>query len=401
MKTVKLLSLAFVGILFGSCSDDDDNEGNNNNDVVAPATYSFTRDGASTVSYSGQSTRIAMAEEFISATKDETATAEQLQNMFDHEENAQDYSDASLNASNKSVRSKTAASYDYFNSNTVDANAIKTQFDGWISAQVTEVFPNWTADAAAGQAGKIQEAGGGSTRYVNAKGLEYNQALAKSLIGGLMTDQMLNNYLGTGVLDAGENTVDNDNETLSGDKNYTTMEHKWDEAFGYLYGAEPDATNPELGVDSFLNKYLARVEGDPDFTGIAANIYNAFKMGRAAIVAKNYEVRDQQADIIRKEVSKIIGVRAVYYLQQGKGNLESDKASAFHDLSEGFGFIYSLQFTRKPGTTSPYLSKAQVDDFISQLEAGNGFWDVTAETLDAMSDAIAAEFDFTVEQAGS
>ena len=90
MKTVKLLSLAFVGILFGSCSDDDDNQGNNNNDVVAPATYSFTRDGASTVSYSGQSTRIAMAEEFISATKDETATAEQLQNMFDHKENAQD-----------------------------------------------------------------------------------------------------------------------------------------------------------------------------------------------------------------------------------------------------------------------------------------------------------------------
>jgi hypothetical protein len=401
MKTVKLLSLAFVGILFGSCSDDDDNQGNNNNDVVAPATYSFTRDGASTVSYSGQSTRIAMAEEFISATKDETATAEQLQNMFDHKENAQDYSDASLNASNKSVRSKTAASYDYFNTNSTDASAIKSQFDGWISAQVTEVFPNWTADAAAGQAGKIQEAGGGSTRYVNAKGLEYNQALAKSLIGGLMTDQMLNNYLGTGVLDAGENTVDNDNETLSGDKNYTTMEHKWDEAFGYLYGAEPDATNPELGVDSFLNKYLSRVEGDPDFTGIAANIYNAFKMGRAAIVAKNYEVRDQQAEIIREEVSKIIGVRAVYYLQQGKGNLESDKASAFHDLSEGFGFVYSLQFTRKPGTTSPYLSKAQVDDFISQLEAGNGFWDVTAETLDAMSDAIAAEFDFTVEQAGS
>lgn len=401
MKTVKLLSLAFVGILFGSCSDDDDNQGNNNNDVVAPATYSFTRDGASTVSYSGQSTRIAMAEEFISATKDETATVEQLQNMFDHKENAQDYSDASLNASNKSVRSKTAASYDYFNTNATDASAIKAQYDAWISAQASEVFPNWTMDAAAGQAGKIQEAGGGSTRYVNAKGLEYNQAIAKSLIGGLMTDQMLNNYLGTGVLDAGENTVDNDNETLSGDKNYTTMEHKWDEAFGYLYGAEADATNPELGVDSFLSKYLARVEGDSDFTGIAANIYNAFKMGRAAIVAKNYEVRDQQAEIIREEVSKIIGIRAVYYLQQGKGNLESDKASAFHDLSEGFGFVYSLQFTRKPGTTSPYLSKAQVDDFISQLEAGNGFWDLTAETLDAMSDAIAAEFDFTVEQAGS
>ena len=39
------------------------------------------------------------------------------------------------------------------------------------------------------------------------------------------------------------------------------MEHKWDEAFGYLYGAEEDETAPVLGVDSFLNKYLDKVEG--------------------------------------------------------------------------------------------------------------------------------------------
>lgn len=398
MKTFKLLSLACIGILAISC--DNNNEEPENNDVTAPATYAFERAGSSSVSYSGQSTRIAMGEEFVSALKDETLTTEQLQGMFAHEEGNNDFSDASLNASNKSIRSKTAASYDFYNTNSADAAAIKSEFDGWISAQVDEVFADWTTIATEGQAGNIQELGG-STRYVSAKGLEYNQAINKGLIGGLMTDQMLNNYLGTGVLDAGENRANNDADVLDGEKNYTTMEHKWDEAFGYLYGAEADATNPQLGADSFLNKYLARVEGDEDFAGIAQTIYDAFKLGRAAIVAKNYEVRDTQADIIREEVSKIIGIRAVYYLQQGKLALANDKGAAFHDLSEGFGFIYSLQFTRKPGTSSPYFSKSEVDGFISELMAGNGFWTVSESTLDDLSSTIAGEFDFTVEQAAN
>jgi hypothetical protein len=79
------------------------------------------------------------------------------------------------------------------------------------------------------------------------------------------------------------------------------MEHKWDEALGYLYGLEEDETAPELGVDSFLNKYLDKVEGDSDFAGIADEIYDAFKLGRAAIVAKNYTVRDEQVEILREK----------------------------------------------------------------------------------------------------
>ena len=102
----------------------------------------------------------------------------------------------------------------------------------------------------------------------------------------------------------------------------------------------------------------------------------------------------------REEVSKIIAIRAVYYLQQGKVNLGTDYASAFHDLSEGFGFIYSLQFTREPGTDAPYFTKSEVDGFIDQLMADNGFWDVSTETLDQISETIAAKFSFTVTEAG-
>ena len=396
-----LLLLTISSLLFVSCDPNEDNDPIDTPDpTLAPATYNFARDGATTVSYSGQSTRIAMGQEFVSALKDETKTEAELDAMFDHQAGSADFSDADLNASSKNIRSKTAASTDLFSSNTTDATAIKNQFDSWIAEQVSDVFPNWSSDASAGEAGKIQEAGGGSTRYVNGKGVEINQAINKGLIGGLMADQMLNNYLGSAVLDAGTNTADNDAGTLADGKNYTTMEHKWDEGFGYLYGAD-DQENPTLGADSFLNKYLARVDGDTDFQGIATTIYDAFKLGRAAIVNKDYLTRDAQVDIIRENVSKVIAIRAVYYLQQGKANLGTDWASSFHDLSEGFGFVYSLQFTRNPGTSSAYFSTSEVNAFITTLTSGNGFWDLTADQLDTMSETIAARFGISVAQAGS
>ncbi len=391
------LSLFVIGGLLTSCSSDDDN-GTGGNEVIAPATYQFERNGTTTVSYGGQTSRILMGEEFVSALKDNTKTEVQLDGMFTNTGNY--FSTSDLNESGKSLRSKAAASSDYFSANSTDANAIKADFDGWIANQVNDVFPNWNTDAIAGTAGQIQEAGGGSIRYVNAKGLEYNQAINKGLIGALMTDQMLNNYLSTSVLDAGDNRANNDAGLVAEGKVYTSMEHKWDEAFGYLYGTD-DALAPQLGADSFLNKYLSRVENDADFTGIAADIYDAFKLGRAAIVAKEYTVRDQQAEIIREKISKIIGIRSVYYLQQGNANLTADVGGAFHDLSEGYGFIYSLQFTRQPGTSNPYFTKSEVEGFLAELMTGNGFWDVATETLEAMSDDIAARFNFTVEQAGS
>lgn len=187
------------------------------------------------------------------------------------------------------------------------------------------------------------------------------------------------------------------------------MEHKWDEAYGYLFGATLDPSNPAPTVgsdDNFLNKYLGKVNDDQDFAGIASTIIDAFTLGRAAIVGKDYELRDMQADIIQKEISKVIAIRAVYYLQQGKNAMPTDDnksayGTSFHDLSEGFGFIYSLRFTKNPETDDSYFSRDEIDGFISTLIEGNGFWDVTADELNSLSETIAEKFDFTVEQAGS
>jgi hypothetical protein len=402
MKLTKISFLVLTAVFaatFTSCDNDD--EASITNNVIAPATYSFERNSESSVAYSGQTTRIKMADELAAALLDDSLDEVSIDAMFAHVEGANNFSDAFLNASDKSVRSKVAASTDFFAANSTDATAIKSEFDGFIAAQANDVFPFWNNTATAGVAGQLQEAGGGSVRYMGPKGLEYDQAFVKGLIGSLMVDQMLNNYLSTAVLDAGDYRVDNDNDLVATGKPYTDMEHKWDEAFGYLYGAEVDATSPVLNVDQYLNKYLNRVESSPNFNGIAAIIYDAFKLGRAAIVAKNYDVRDQQADIIKEEVSNIIGIRAVYYLQVAQNFLAADKATAFHDLSEGYGFIYSLQFTRKAGTDQPYFSKSEVDAYLSELMTGNGFWDVTPATLNRISDEISARFEFTTEQAGS
>lgn len=406
MKKIAIISL-LTGIFFtvASCGED-------SVDTISfsvPETYDFQREGVSTVSFSGQTTRIKMAEELLGAFHDQSKSLNNLNAMFAHQPGENNFSDASLNASDKNLRSKVAASADYFSTNTVVSAEIRSEFDQWISSQVSEVFPNWSVDATPGVAGVIQQAGGGTLRYVNEQGLEYDQLIGKGLIGALMMDQMLNNYLSPALLDAGNNREDNDNEVLVDGKNYTTMEHYWDEAYGYVYGASQDPQNPNQTIgsdDEFFNEYLGKVNDDPDFNGIADEVFDAFKLGRAAIVADAYEIRDEQAEIIQSQISKVIAIRAVYYLQSGKLKLQSanpDYASIFHSLSEAYGFIYNLQFSRDPETGAPYFSRGEVESLLNDLlgDGTNGLWDVTATSLDNISTQIANAFDFTIEEASN
>lgn len=406
-KNILLLAV-LAALTFVSCV----NDSNDDPSIDEPATYEFTRNGESTVSFTGQTTRLQMGEELFDAMSDFDNTTEELllqmyRNQTENGGDADPYASAELNEATKNIKSKVAASKDYFSSNSTVSAEIKNQFETWLSAQINEVFPNQNTLAEPGVAGQIAD--GSSTRYVSAEGLEYNQLVNKSLIGALMADQMLNNYLSVSVLDEGTNREDNTNGVLAEGSSYTNMEHKWDEAYGYLFGTATNKANPipTIGDDDiFLNKYLGRVEGDDDFAGIAETVFNAFKLGRAAIVAGDYDVRDEQAQIIREEISKVIGIRAVHYLQSGKQPIDQetpDYGAAFHDLSEGYGFVFSLQFTRIPNSDTPYFTKSEVDEFLNQLmgDGPNGLWDVTPETLDAISSDIAEAFDFTVEQAAS
>ena len=80
-KRILLLACLLVGMSACTRNNDDDTM------VVVntPETYSFERDGNSTVSFSGQTTRIQMANEIINRMKDFSTTETILLNMFSNE----------------------------------------------------------------------------------------------------------------------------------------------------------------------------------------------------------------------------------------------------------------------------------------------------------------------------
>ena len=206
-------------------------------------------------------------------------------------------------------------------------------------------------------------------------------------------DQIVNNYLQPCQLDSGTRKEDNTNGIMSGDKNYTDMEHKWDEAFGYLYGQEEDSKRSDLGTapngkGTTLNKYFKKIN-DSNQPGLAEIVFNAFKTGRAAIVAGDYQVRDAQANIIKINLSKVIGYKSVDYLNGYMTKMAAgNTADAFHALSEGYGFVMSLQFTNN-GNDAPYYSKTEVDAMLAKMD---DFWTVQDADLTLMVNDIKSKF---------
>ncbi len=409
-KSLPLLSALTLGfVFFSSCEKEETSTSNPSPSLTAPTFYNFERNNASSVNFSGQSERLAMGAELSAALLDFSKSAQDLQEMFANADSlgndVNPYSAAALNASSKSIRSKVAASYELFSANTALSARIKADMESFIDLQVAEIYSTRNEAASAGKAGQIAD--GSAVRYVNAQGFEYNEFLIKSLIGALCVDQMLNHYLSLAVLDEANNREDNDNGLLLEGTNYTNMEHKWDEAYGYLFGLADDPINPlvNLGAnDVFLNKYLARVNGDSDFSSYAQDIFNAFKLGRAAIVAGEYALRDQQIAIIKDRVSNIIGNFSVYYLQAAKNAFAANQpGTALHDLGEAYGFIYSLMFTQNPNTQAPYFTAQEVENILSDLsnQGSNGFWDLDAATLDNLSNQIADRFSFSLNQAAN
>ena len=360
-------------VLAGSAAD----IGSNPNWQTAPETPSsflFTADGLNTVSYGGQTARLDMASEMMSAIASNGTTVEALRGMFG---NTGDYfSDAIV--STKDIKSKTAAS------NAVSSTAqiaIHASFDSWFLDYATNVAPIVPVDgsndpvimAAAGSAGMA------GSRELNAKGMEYDQIVAKSLIGALCLDQVVNGYLSeVKIGDAVDNITRDPNE----DNNATAMEHHWDEGFGYVYGKfGPDNVIGDLGTDGLLGKYLNKYD---DYSAI---VFDAFKKGRQAIIENCSKVRDEQAQIIKETLSKVVVTRAESYLRDAAAENNTYTPDYFHALSEAYGFILSLQFTHTASGYA-YFTHAEVNDMLSTLEAGNGFWDRSDAELIEMADAI-------------
>ncbi len=335
--------------------------------LTATSNYKTTfvdAEGKTTVDFSGQTTRINMLKEMDAHIKSGTSAnidATKLINMFRNQNTP--FTSADLNAAtDKVISSKTAQSF-----SATEADAERQRFIGYFNELERISKMNGQA-AAQGKAGVL-----GTNRLVDEKGFEYSQFVQKGLIGAMMLDQIANIYLGTDKQSV-------DNTTPNEGKNYTAMEHHWDEAYGYLTAND---TYPVTGKESFLGSYAS--QGTSVHEG-AEKLYLAFLKGRAAIVNNDLATRDEQIAYIRTQLEKAIATVAISYLN--KTNSATDDASRFHALSEGVGFIYSLRFAH-----NAKINKTKSEELLNILTGKpNGFWSLTPDDINNVRDQIATTF---------
>ena len=272
---------------------------------------------------------------------------------------------ANLNTSGVQLRNLMASS-----KVAADAEVARTRMNGLFDEMAT-VSNAYAANASMGVAGKL------GTYLVDKKGIETAQIIQKSLIGAVQLDYICNVMLKSGLIA--------DNKTLVQGKNYTQLEHNWDEAYGFLtvnpvYLA--GSTDAVRGTsESFLGSYVWEYN-----KGGYGKIFPAFLKGRAAIVNNDLAELKIQATLIRTEFEKAIATAAVGYLGKWKsGTTDAVKAHAF---AEALGFIYSLRFC----TITPVDAKFSDDIITNLVGSTNGFWDLTNDKINVASDAINAKF---------
>ena len=372
--TKKFKSLLAIASLIAITSCDGDND-DNQPGLEVPETYTFTRDGESTVSFSGQTERLDMVSEMKTYIKKgdagEAIDADVLLNMFANENSP--FSDDALNASTKQIEDKTfVTDVQFFKDLFVAAEAVSI-----------DVSDNSTS-AEEGVAGTIERGTSGTFINVNEKGWEFTQIMEKGLMGALMYNQIFNSYLTDEKI--GESV---DNETIVEGKTYTTLEHHWDEAFGY-WGVPVDFPNGDPVLSDANNRFWANyTNGLDDILGLNEPLMTAYITGRAAIVANDHETKNEQVATIYELHELVTAAKAVGYINEALADLgANDIGNLFHHLSEGYGFVKAIKY-------SPYaaLTTAQIETILTENFGTDGdFWAVSAAGLNTAKSTLISAY---------
>lgn len=319
MKFKSFLSLAFAALLF-SCTDNTEIDPDAPKAFTVPATYNFAN-----ADYKESATRISMWQGFqtyLGRSNSRVLSADTVNYLWNNtnkvftSELASNipYAASDLNGLSYNLASKVA-----------DAAMFKTLADSMV---YISRFNNQAASK--GIPGKI------GNRLFNLNGLEYNQVVAKGLMGALSTSNI------NAILDK----IPSDKNMATADGKATEMEHNWDLAFGYVgipadydpafdYRAAPVKADRPLALGGYFaerGKYIESGE----------KIFNAFKTGRAAIAAKDYAARDQAIATIKEYLEKTLAASVYYYVTAPQSQTGLD--NKFHSLSEGAGFAAALKY---------------------------------------------------------
>ncbi len=330
--------------------------------MTAPSTYSFTRNSQTTVSYSGQIDRLDQLSEIKNLMGEANAGNQvSAQAFLDMYANTGENGGGNFTfSSTKQLKDKTFAS------------AVAT-----IETLFTEMAANSVNPpvASAGTAGLLERVGKGTTILVDANGREYAQLIEKGLMGSVFLHQIYNTYL------SDDRTGDDvQNISLREGKNYTDMEHHWDEAFGY-FGVPTDF--PTTTTNRFWGNYS---NGRDALIGSNDAIMNAYIAGRTAIVNFDYEEKDEQRDILYEKLELLAAATSIHYINATLSNVGGDQGELHHALSEAWAFIESLLYSPRATVTSVEINA------ILETDIGENFYDVTISGLNSAKDKISTAF---------
>lgn len=342
---------------------------------TVPSTYVFV-DGASasTVSFNGQQQRLEMLSEMVTYMKTAntpgvSVSATQLKDMYAN--NAYTWIDNNIpqlgmTGSSKQLKSKTAAG----------DIGVQAMFENWMD-DIETISTGSTLNSTQTYGNSGVWTNGTKTYLQSADGLEYVQLIEKGLMCAVFMNQMTNNYL--------QSIAADDNTTLVATKNYTIMQHHWDEAYGYFTSEVDYPTN---GTNRFWGKYANSREG---VLGSATAIGTAFRTGRAAINNQDYATRDAQVSIILDEMERVCAGTAIHYLNAAKSNI-TDPTKKNHELSEARAFINGIRYGQKSIDATGMLS-TDVDTALGYI--GTDFSVVSISDLNNAIDLIALKTGLT------
>lgn len=327
-----------------------------------PETYNFEN-----VNHSGQDQRLDMLQEvieYMETASDGAAIDEDIvYNMFVNQNYT--WKNTDLNNSTKDLASKAS-------------DAVAGLF-GSIAADLQEASTSGMA-ASNGVAGTMTSTSG-KTRVFNAMGLEPAEFTEKLTMGSIFYYQAVSVYLSDAKMNV-------DNETVEPGEG-TAMQHHWDEAFGYWgvpndFGTAGFTYDKEAPYHRYWAKYTHVVN---QHLNVSSTLMNAFIKGRDAINRKDYPARDAAITEVRDTWETIVAAMAIHYLNGAKANI-ADDMTRNHELSEGAGFLMSLQFA-----ANAKLSGSDIEDIMEQKL--DNFYEVSVQDLNEVRDQIANVYGLT------
>lgn len=470
MKLVKGISVLSAAILLAACGGDDDND--NDNSLSVPATYTFESKlipGDSSVSHSGQATRHILISELKKligsdelqnvASKDAAmALLYKVYNVGTYTDEVGDltefniYDDSAsatpVGISVKSTQGDPEVALELVQADYTDVSSGKNlqyklagvdnslthgEFIGWDVAASSFEIPDGTGyENITGENSKpnalltdwfLQIAdlavdGDPDTKFVTAEGLDLQQLVQKFLLGAVTYSQAAEDYL-----KADKGLVKQNSEgDKEGTKSYTSLEHQWDEGFGYFgaahdYNLYTDAENKaqqdnDTNLDGEIDLYseysfghsvnaAKRDKGATVATDFSKGAMDAFLTGRALIQA-NYGTdpvlgEGYQTELVKlskvalENWEKAVAATVVHYINDVIADYETFDTAEFNSAnlakhwSEMKGFALGLQFSpvavisvdqlktiHTAFAEAPVLlnaDQAAVDTYVAELEA--------------------------------